>query len=231
MTSVEHVTLDGSVVSLTGDLDLSEPATSVGVLLLSGQQVEFTAGKRELGELAYGLVFGVSDFKENYSLQGGTLRVGHNQIFDGDLDTTVDVWVGVWEGADCCLFAHVYGGNESGRLIDLFGRLEIGEGAAGLTANPKENSGVYFESPPEILKLAPGVGMMFVQRLTSELIASLPTANGTVVAGGELYYDDVGAPHFLLVTDKALATVSVAEDPDKAAAAMETLIVEWADPV
>lgn len=227
MATVEHLNLVGETVTFTGPLDLTAPATSVGVLVLDGVRREFTGGVKALAAPAVASIHGIDAFDEKYSTQNGTLSIGHRDFEDLDAGVQTAVWAGVWEGVDWCLLGHVYGAQDSSILLDLFGRLTIDETDLGVRAIPVASTGGQFEEQPIVAKQVPNFGLITVQRLTASLAESLPDWPGTAVAGGELYYDAQDGPHFMLVGDQSVATITPEVDAEKAAELLSQTVIDW----
>lgn len=103
---VQHVAVDGSTVSIDVQADLSYGFSSYLHAILSGQPQEFGVGPhRWAAELA-------SDdntiYEQEYSYQGGTLRLGFDVIVDPTNGSTLLRRTAVWEGNSHSMSAFVH---------------------------------------------------------------------------------------------------------------------------
>jgi hypothetical protein len=231
VSAATHVALDGSVVTISMEADLSLDPSSVGVFGVDGREQEFTAGSLKLGRWAAREVSGVT-LTEAYSHQGGVLRVGSRTVRDtlhGDEDR---VWVGVWEGKRSSLTTQIFNLSDSSQVVSLFDAFEIREPAtpSAVILKPADAS-VVANGIPCVTKLAPGVGLIEVDRTTAQSQRLVPKHRGTPVSGGELFFDEK-PPSFLLLGPVTITKIMPAHGVrhDDVATRLQTLRVSWTDP-
>jgi hypothetical protein len=183
-----HTTLDGSLIDVDGPLDLTVPSTVYSVWLVDGERVDFGAGNVSFGEHAIGRL-GDAQFDEEYSLQGGRLRIAHDVLHDEASGYSgIRRWA-IWEGQSHSLytgFAEV----ESATLIALLDQFIISEVPTGLTLvpkNPATTQPVRTQQYPRLYKVVPDVGVLDVHELSDVYKGSLPKWKGQAVRGGQLY--------------------------------------------
>jgi hypothetical protein len=232
---VKHLALDGSVVTIdTSDgLDLQRPASSIGVYSVDGIEREFTGSHRDFGRDVAADVGLVLD--EEYALQGGTFLAGSvtqvwPEIGDAGDPITSLLRLGVWEGDQYSLHAHIYGGDGLD-LIDLFNRFTIIETDLGIQLLPGSPGAGTSAREPSLLKDVPGVGLLDIIALTTREVRALPRWQGTRVRGGELFLSEVDGRgrYYVLVGGSARTAVLPASDCSHStlAPALETLQVSW----
>ena len=231
MSTATHVALDGSEVTISMEADLSGYPSSVGVFDVSGYQREFTAGNLELGQWAAREVSGVT-LTESYGHQRGVLRIGSRIVSNNLYDGEDRVWVGVWEGKQSSLVTQLFNLKDSSEVVSLFAAFEIRElpRPCELTLKPMD-ARVVADGLPIVAKEVPNVGLIEINRITNQMIRSVPKHSGTPVRGGELFFAEATA-HFLLLGQTTSTTVL--PDPgtghDDVASRVETLTVSWKDP-
>ena len=231
MSTTTHVALDGSEVTISLEADLSHDPSSVAVFDAYGHQREFTVGNLELGEWAAREVSGVT-LTESYGHQHGVLRIGsrivRNNLYDGD----ERVWVGVWEGKQSSLGTQLFNIRDSSGVVSLFDAFEIRELPRPCAVTLKSRDArVVADGLPLVAKLVPNVGLIEINRITNQMVRSMPRHSGTRVRGGELFFAESPA-HFLMLGQTTITTVL--PDPgtghDDVASRLETLTVSWRDP-
>ena len=231
MSTATHVALDGSEVMISMEADLSRDPSSVWVFDVSGHQREFTVGNLELGQWAAREVSGVT-LTESYGHQRGVLRIGSRIVSNNLYDGEDRVWVGVWEGKRSSLVAQLFNLKDSSEVVSLFDAFEIRElpRPCALALKPKD-ARVVADGLPIVAKQVPNVGLIEIERITNQMIRSMPKHSGTPVRGGELFFAESPA-HFLLLGQTT--TTTVVPDPgtvhDNVASRLETLTVSWRDP-
>jgi hypothetical protein len=205
---VLHDTIDGSSVTIsapTGE-NISRPS-SVGVFAINGQWREFTTTDREGGRKVADEL-GIS-LTQSYKYQGGSLFLGTRsfQSRSGDYIQADLMHLGVWEGANSSVFAHLYNGSAQD-LVAIFQAFTIAEGQRGARIAPKDRTRVTLAKEPIFLQEFSKVGLLLVRPLTRSLAKNLPRWSGTRTAGGELFVgrrpDSV---HFVLVGQQSLTQI------------------------
>ena len=231
MSTATHVALDGSVVTISMEADLSGYPSSVGVFDVSGYQREFTVGHLELGQWAAKEVSGVT-LTESYGHQRGVLRIGSRIVSNNLYNGEDRVWVGVWEGKQSSLITQLFNLKDSSEVVSLFAAFEIRElpRPCELTLKPMD-ARVVADGLPIVAKEVPNVGLIEIDRITNQTARSLPRHAGTRVRGGELFLAESPA-HFLLLGQTTLTTVvpHPGTGHDDVAGRLETLTISWRDP-
>jgi hypothetical protein len=202
---VVHRTLDGKRIQLSGELDLSRPATSVATIALDGRLHEITSGERGAAH-AWADDLGVTRFDDEFAVQGGRLRIGHSTLRDAHAGLQERVLAAVWEGRRYAVFTHLYHARAAD-AVGFFNALTLSEHADGAAFTPRRRAALT--EPTELVKEVPGLGLLEVTTLTKQTARRLPSWSGARVASGELFKDtleDKGT-FFLLATASALVTV------------------------
>jgi hypothetical protein len=213
---VVHRALDGSLITLTGPLDLSRPYSSVMRLAFVRRLHELTAVERRFGE-DWARSLGVPRLTEEFRLQGGRLRVGEALVRDESLrdfpqqhrrKVAERVMAAVWEGRRHSVCAHFYHA-EPADAIRLFDALRITEHPEGIALTPRRGKGATVTETPSLAKDVPGVGLLEITPLNRETARRLPGWSGTRLPTGELFRDahGDGGVYFVMATPTALVTV------------------------
>ncbi|REE94876.1 hypothetical protein [Thermomonospora umbrina] len=213
---IAHRTLDGTLITLAGPLDLARPYSSVLRLSFVRRLHELTAVDRAFGD-DWARSVGVQRLTEEFRLQGGRLRVGESRIRDESLrdfpehrhkTITERVLAAVWEGRRHSVCAHLYHA-EPADAIRLFDALRITEHPEGIALAPRRGRGAAVAETATIAKDVPGLGLLEVAPLNRETSRRLPRWNGTRLATGELFRDthDDGGTYFVMATPSAVVTV------------------------
>ncbi|MBU7597097.1 hypothetical protein JGS22_005460 [Streptomyces sp. P38-E01] len=206
-TAVEHRSLDGAAFRLSGDLDLTQPATSVVEVVAGGRLHEFTSGPRKLGE-SVAASLGVTDFDSELAFRGGTLRTATTSEYDRQSQQVESPTLVVWEGRRFSLITRLY----RARLADvlsLLRTLDIAEHPDGVVLAPDRAAGSRLARPAAVVKEIPSLGLVEVARRTREHGAQLPPWEGASVGSGELFRDSLsdGSPFFVLSGSDLWATI------------------------
>lgn len=218
---VTHRALDGTAITLSGELDLSRPYSSVIRLDFANRLHELTAVDRRFG-MEWATSLGVPKLTEEYGFQGGRLRIGHGQVADESLHdfprllgakATERVTAAVWEGRAHSLCGHFYFAQTSD-VIRLFDAVRITEHADGISLLPKRGKRVTIAETASVAKEVPGVGLLEISGLNRETARQLPRWSGTRLATGELFRDTHGdgSVYFVFATPTAVVTVLPDED-------------------
>ncbi|CAM3158997.1 hypothetical protein [Stackebrandtia soli] len=206
-STVTHRALDGVAYTLSGDLDLTRPATSVAEVVAAGRVHEFTMGIDSLGDdLAAAL--GIDEFDSELSFNDGVLRTAVTTEYDPQTQLVEHPLLVVWQGKHHCLVTRLYRASVSDAL-GLLRTLGIREEADGLSLTPDASAGTVFAGPATIIKEVPRLGLLEMAAPTAEQTAQLPPWKGVPVSGGELYRDTLadGRPFFVLSTQEVWATL------------------------
>lgn len=227
-TTVSHVAVDGSRVTIAATADLTAATISVGHYLVDGIVRELTtqpSGFFDALVAAEGL-----EPTEEYQYRGGTLRLGRAVYADPVSGTQRVDTTAVWDAAGGSL-ATTSSDLDTEAVLALLDRFDLRPAPEGLAVLP--TSGVTWYDAPLLVKELPGLALLEVAPLSSDIAGSLPSWPGTPVAGGELYRDELapGVPYVVLVTETARVNVLPDEGAIEAAAdGAAALSVSWERP-
>ncbi|KAB2349409.1 hypothetical protein [Actinomadura rudentiformis] len=191
---------------MSGLHDLSRPYTSVAKIAAGDRLHEISSGTRADAR-AWAADIAVGGFDQEFRLQGGRLRIGRTRLSDPDTRVADQVLAAVWEGRRHAVFTHLYHGRPAD-AVAFFDGLRLTEHEDGVVAVPRGRR-VRRPEPAELVKEIPDVGLLEITALTATTRRRLPKWRGALVAGGELFRDEVDGqgPYFLLATRSLLVTV------------------------
>ncbi len=204
---VVHRSLDGYRFKISGDLDLTLPFSSVARFAVDGRLFELTAGGHGaatgwLGDL------GVRGFDDEFSAQGGRLRMAKVTDHDKRVGLTDELLAVVWQGAKFSMFIPMYNAKaaDAVRLFELIG---VSEHEDGLTVASRNAKRAGIAEPADVAKEIPGVGLIEITALTKTTARRLPQWSGARLPHGELFRDTLEdlSTYFLLATPTAMVTV------------------------
>jgi hypothetical protein len=231
-TGRRYLGLDGEWMSIEGDdLQFALPVTGGIRYVISGAPIEYLTGSRTFGvEFAEGAA--KASFTEEFSLNGGNLKVGLSAPHP-DAPVVRDR-IGVWEGADYCLYCFKSRGSVDD-VLGSFNVISIDEQPEGIICTPTVAES-EIERGPWVTQEFPGLGVLIVGKLTATIAAMVPRWSGTPVAGGDLYVDESQTPNgdltttLYLVNDTAVAVLQPAPTAaeDEVIARLAGLSVAWA---
>lgn len=200
-----HRALDGVSYVLSGDFDLDRPATSVADVVIGNRMHEFTSGIARLADdVATSL--GISDFDEEFSFQGGTLRTAVKREYDPQNHLVEEPLLVSWCGENHSLVTKMYHATVSD-AVGLLRTLGVDERDDGLYFTPED--GVGLAGPATVIKEIPQLGLLEMALPSAEQTAQLPPWKGVPVTAGELYQDTLanGQPFFVLSAQEVWATM------------------------
>lgn len=232
LTRVEHLAIDGSVVSIEADADVRTGATATGWAVVPSlmRTHPFTispaghssgiedAVRSDAGDVTVG---DAADF----TVKGGRLR-----IVEVTLPTATGgertLTVGAWEGERGCLLTSLIG-SETDRLVEVFDTLAFTERSRGLaiespvTARPRE---------PEVVTEVPGLGVLGIRPAISSVLEQIPRARGHRTRHGELFRIRATSNALTLVTSSAVTAIQPLDEgtQDELVGLAESVRVEWA---
>lgn len=228
---VEHLSIDGSVVTIEAEADLSMDTTAAGWAVVPSlrRAHPFTvhpAGhtaviERAIQEDLEGL--------EVLSTDGFSLKDGELHVAEVEVPTATDgkrtLSVGAWEGRSGCLMTSLVG-SERDRLVEVFDTLQFSEGRRGLaidspvTARPRE---------PEVVKEVPGLGVLSIRPAIGAVLDRVPRARGHLVDHGELFRIRAASNALAFIARSAVVEVAPLPDVDtrEMLAVAEGMRVEW----
>lgn len=228
----EHLSIDGSVVSIEAEADLEAAVTATGWAVVPSlmrafpfrssppgytkaveNDVRKSASHVRLGEI------------EEYSLKGGTLRVAEVELpvaTGGARKLTV----GGWEGAKGCLSTS-FRGWDKGALVEAFDSLEFSEGPRGLAI---DSHVTWRPREPQVVKEVPGLGILNIQPALPSVLEHVPRSRGAETAHGELFRVHPTRRELLFVSPSAVVRINPRredDDPERMLAIATSLRVEW----
>ena len=228
---VEHLAIDGFVVSIEADADLTTHATATGWAIVPSlmRTHPFTispAGHSAIVEESVRSNVRAVRFlsAEDYSLKGGSLRV-----IEVELPTatgrTRNLTVGGWEGKTGCLVTSLVG-LERDRLIEVFDTLHFREHARGLAI---DSPVTRQPRVPEVIKEIPELGVLSVRPAISSELERIPKTRGHLTNHGELFRLRPSSAALAFVSKSAVVRVNPLERSDTRAmlAVAQNLRVEW----
>lgn len=206
---VEHLAIDGAIVSVEADGDLSTQSTAAGwaivpSLMRAHPFVSYPGGHSETVEKMVRDNFPEINIRwtEDYSLKGGRLRVAEINLptaTGGKRSLTV----GAWEGRRGCLTTSLVG-SERERLVEIFDTLQFSERDKGIaidspiTPRPRE---------PEVIKEIPRLGVLNIRPAIPSTLERVPRSKGQVTNNGELFRFRKSSNALLFVSTTAVVRI------------------------
>jgi hypothetical protein len=228
---VEHLAIDGAVVAIEAEADLSTKSTATGWAIVPSlmRAYPFTicpAGHSAVVEETVKSSVPAAKIlsTEEYSLKGGNLRIAEVELPTATGETRT-LTVGAWEGAGGCLTTSLVGSQRE-QLIEVFDTLRFSERPRGLaidspvTPRPRE---------PEVIKEIPKLGVLNIRPAISSTLEQVPKARGRVTDYGELFRIRASSNALMFVGNSAVVKVDPLpnNDPREMLAIAQNLRVEW----
>jgi hypothetical protein len=228
---IEHLAVDGSLVAIEADADLTIPVTATGwaivpSLMRTHPFAIYPAGHSATIEETVRSNFPNVSIRssEEHSLKGGTLRTAEVNLPTAT-NRTRDLTVGAWEGETGCLTTSLVGLERAG-LIEAFDTLEFSESARGLaidspiTLRPRE---------PEVIKEIPELGVVNISPAIPSTLERIPKARGHVANHGELFRIRQTSQALVFVSSSAIVRIDPLEKANtrEMLAVAQDLRVEW----
>ena len=206
---VEHLAIDGSVVSIEADGDLSTQATASGwavvpSLMRAHPFNTYPSGHSQTVEKIIRSTFKNISIEsiEQYSLKGGKLRVA-TVTMPTATEGKRSLVVGAWEGKKGCLTTSLIG-TERDRLVEIFDTLKFSE----------RSRGVVIDSPvtprpraPEVIKEIPKLGVLGIRPAIPSTLDRVPKAAGYSTDHGELFRFRETSNTLLFVGESVVARI------------------------
>jgi hypothetical protein len=227
----EHLAIDGSVIAIEADADLTMQATATGwaivpSLMRAHPFAIYPAGHSSRVEQTIRSNFPDLEIRsvEDFSLKQGTLRVAEVTLptaTNGKRDLTV----GAWEGKSGCITTSLVGA-ERQRLIEVFDTLQFSERARGLaidspiTPRPRE---------PEVIKEIPELGVLNIRPAIPSTLERIPRSRGHLTNHGELFRIRETSQTLIYVSPSAVVRIDPRDRADarEMLAVARDLRVEW----
>ena len=227
MATARHVALDGSVVTLSADAEMSSPMTAFGFVRPRGMRSPqplniFPPGKSERLLADAPTAFADVDYEVigEADVHGGVLRMARIRrptATGGSRELTY----GIWEGSTGSISTSVRG--DRAAMEDLFGRLRFREVDAGIAVDSPVDESIR---PLRCLKQV-GPALVEVRPLTTTVRRSLPRAAGRQVPAGEMYRRTETGRDVLVVTETAAVYVAPTGGTDEHVDVAADLSVTW----
>jgi hypothetical protein len=212
---VEHLAIDGSVVSIEADADLSTQHTTAGWAIVPslGRAHPFAiypAGHSDAVDEMVRSSFPQINIHsvEDYSLKKGRLRVAEVSMPTATKSRRT-LMVGAWEGKRGCLTTSLIG-SQKHRLVEIFDTLQFRERAKGLmiespvTPRPRE---------PEVIKEIPQLGILDIRPAIPSTLEQVPRASGFATESGELFRFRKTSNTLLFVGNSAVVRIDALTKP------------------
>lgn len=232
----EHLSIDGSLVSIEAEADLSAAVTTTGWALVPAiarahpfrvSPSGYSRAVEETVRQSFSHVR-ISDMQE-FSLKGGGLRVAQVEL-PVETGGTRKLTVAGWEGRTGCLSTSVRGW-ETEKLVEMFDSIQFSERAGGLaidspvTPQPRE---------PRVIKEIPELGILSVRPALATVMESIPRSPGAAVTHGELFRLRANRSDLIHVSTSAVTWIRPVEEreeererADRRTATAASLRVDW----
>lgn len=207
---VEHLAIDGSLVTIEGEADLKAAVSASGwaivpSLLRSQPFSTHPAGYSQIVERT--VTSGVPGLKvqsqEEFSIRNGRLRVAEVEL-PTPAKATRQLTIAAWEGRTACLTSS-FVGHDKNRLVRVFETLQFEETSDGIVI---DSPVLPTPRPPEVIKEIPELGVMSIRPAISRELQRVPKARGLSIAAGELFRFRQGSRAVMLVTQSAVAVIT-----------------------
>ena len=231
---VEHRAIDGAIISIEADADLSAPATSAGWAIVpslarSHPFVIYPPGHTAMVEDTVRKDFRhvKIEKREEYAIKGGTLRIAEVEIPTATKRAR-KLTVGGWEGKTACLTTTLVGAQVK-RLVEVFDTLRFTETGRGFEILSPV---VPRPRPPEVFKEIPGLGVLAIRPAIASELERVPRSRGFITEHGELFRFRRNSSALMYLSRSAIVALTPVGQRDSAdlLAAARTLRIEWAPP-
>ena len=227
---VEHLAIDGSVVSIEAEADLGTKATAAGWAMVPAlmQAHPFTIyppGHSKVMEESAKNIPGLKVLsREEYSLKGGKLRVGEIEL-PAVTGGTYQLTVGAWEGSSGCLHTAIVGANRA-LLVEVFDTIRFNQTSRGLAL---DSPVVAQPRAPEVIKQVPEIGILRIRPAIPSELERVPKSRGFITNHGELFRLSQDSKNLLFVSSSTVVDVtpSPQRQPTQVLDATRQIRVEW----
>ena len=228
---IEHLALDGSVIGIEAQTDLSTGATATGWAIVPSlmQAHPFTicpAGHSQaIADHAMAAFPGMNIVSTtDYSVKGGTLRVAEVE-FPTATGGVRTLTIGAWEGQAGCLTTSLVG-SAADRLVEVFDTLRFRERVRGLAI---DSPVIPRPRVPEVIKEVPGIGILNIQPALSSVLERIPRTRGKATNHGELFRIRATSRALTYVSNSAVVNIDPFEETESPAmmAVAQDLRIEW----
>ncbi len=228
---VEHLAIDGSIISIEADADLATTITATGWAVVPSLMQAHPFTIYPVGHIAVieqivrSAVHSLEILStEEYSLKNGRLRVGELQL-DAATGGKYQITVGAWEGSAGCLHTAIMGRQRAG-LLEVFDTLRFSERSRGLAI---DSPVVAQPRVPEIVKEIPEIGVVVIRPAIASELERVPKSRGFVTDHGELFRVRDQGRGLLFISNSTVVTVNPMPQSEMAQVLgiVRGLRVEW----
>lgn len=228
---VEHLAIDGSLVAVEAEADLSTKTTATGWAIVPSlmRSHPFSISPPGHSAIVESTVrSGISVVRvlstEEYRVKNGRLRLAEIGI-PAATGGTRELTVGAWEGETGCLSTSLRGRNKE-RLIEVFDTLDFSPRRGGLAIDSPIMPG---PRAPEVIKEIPDLGILCVRPAIHSELERVPKTRGFSTDFGEVFRLRRTSNALLFVTRSAVATLDPIGrgDAGEILGLARTLRVEW----
>ncbi len=228
---VEHLALDGAVIGIEAQADLSAGATATGWAIVPSLMRAHPFTICPAGHSQAFADHALSNFTAmnivsttDYSLKGGSLRVAEVE-FPTATGGVRTLTIGAWEGRGGCLTTSLVG-SAVDRLVEVFDTLRFRERARGLAIDSPITSRPRV---PEVIKEVPGIGVLNIQPALPSVLERIPRTRGKATSHGELFRIRATSRALTYVSNSAVVNIDPFEETESPAlmAAAQELRIEW----
>jgi hypothetical protein len=228
---VEHLAIDGSVVTVEADADLTTGATATGWAVVPSlmRPYPFAIQPPRHSFIVEEAIRSAIPSVEILSMHSYALKDGELRLAEVRLPTatngTRELTVGAWEGAAGCLSTSLVG-LERDQLVEVFDTLQFSEHRGGLAIDspvtPRPRT-------PEVLKEVPGLGLLDIRPGIAAELERVPRARGQVTRHGEVFRPRSTSDALLFVGHSTVVRIKPLPDADPRLmlAIAQELRVEW----
>ena len=227
----EHLALDGSVVSIEADADLSTTTTATGWAVVPSLMRAHPFTLYPPGHIAVienAVRSNAASLEilsiEEYALKNGKLRVGEVQQ-DAPTGGKRHLTIGAWEGSTGCLHTAMVGRHRE-RLVEVFDTLSFSESGRGLSV---DSPVVARPRAPEVVKEIPEIGVLVIRPAIATELQQVPKSRGFAADHGELFRARSQGRGVLFVSTSTVVTVNPLPDSEMARVMdiIQRLRVDW----
>lgn len=227
---VVHLSVDGSVVTIEADADLSQRATATGwaivpSLMRSHPFTIYPSGHSQVVERHADSVEGLEiTSREEFNVKGSELKVVEVVVPTATKQRRA-LTLGAWEGKKGCLTTSLVG-HERERLVEVFDTLQFSEG----------NDGIAIDSPVvaqprilEVFKEIPEMGILAIRPAVASELQRIPKSRGAKACHCEVFRLRKSERTLVLVSDTTVVNVDplAATKTTSMLSVVESLRIEW----
>lgn len=227
---VDHLAIDGSIVQMTGDADLSGKVTATGWAVSPAllQSHPFAVQPPRHSHVIEEAAREVDDLEvlstDTFSMKGGELRVGVVDLPNAHGGRR-QLTVGAWEGRNGSLSTSIVGKGVE-KLVEVFDTLEFSENDLGVKV---DSPVVPRPRAPEVAKFVPDLGVVAVHPAIPVQLERVPRSRGQRTRHGELFRTREGSRALLFISTSSVVDIHPQEEAedDRLLEFANSLEVRW----